>query len=84
MSKRWRAPTAKNGELLVKYGKSEGELDLFYCYNGVGMKPDSRVLMNAIERVEVFDGKSLKDVLTDRGYDITTLKFTIRKLDNTG
>lgn len=82
MSKRYRAPQAKEGELLVKYGQEHGDRDLYYCYpeNECGMKRDSKVLMFAFERpLSLLDGKTLCQTLEDRGYDITTLKFTIKK-----
>jgi hypothetical protein len=78
---RFRAPKAKAGELLVKYGKHCGDLDLFYCYpsNELGMRRDSRLLSYAFEGHDLFDGKNLRQELIDRGYDITTLKFSIKK-----
>lgn len=81
MQKRYRKPKAKDGQLLVKYGQEDGERDLFYCWpdNDSGMKRDVRLLMLALERNEVWDGKSVRQELEDRGYDITTLKFTISK-----
>ena len=82
MIKRFRTPKAKDGQLLVKYGQQYGDRDLFYCWpeNGDGMRADSRLLMNALERVEIYDRKPLRKLLEERGYDITTLKFTIQKL----
>jgi hypothetical protein len=81
--KRLRAPKAKDGELLVKYGKEFGDEDLFYCYpdNECGMKRDSRMLMLAFERTVLFqeDGRTLRQELEARGYDITTLRFSIMK-----
>jgi len=76
-----RAPKAKAGELLVKFGKFEGEVDLFYCFpaNELGMKRDSRLLSMAFENTEMFDGKTLRKLLEERGYDITTFKFSILK-----
>lgn len=82
MPKRFRTPKAKEGELLVKYGKSGGELDLMYCWpdNDYGMKHDAKLLMHAIEREAILlNGKSLRHILTERGYDITTLTFSIKK-----
>ncbi len=81
MTKRFRTPKAKEGELLVQYGKSEGEIDLMYCWpdNDGGMKYDSKLLMQAIEGDVMLNGKSLRHELTERGYDITTLKFSIKK-----
>lgn len=81
MAKRFKTPNAKNGELLVKYGQEYGDRDLFYCWpeNECGMKRDSRLVMMALERNKVFEGKSLREELESRGYDITTLKFSIMK-----
>lgn len=78
--KRWRKPTAKSGELLVKYGKDEGGEDLFFCWpeNEVGMKRDANMLMSAFHYVDV-GGSSIIEELQMRGYDITTLKFSIMK-----
>lgn len=81
--KRLRTPKAKDGELLVKYGKEYGDEDLFYCYpdNECGMKRDSRMLSMAFERTVLFpeDGRTLRQELEARGYDITTLKFSVMK-----
>lgn len=81
--KRLRTPKAKDGELLVKYGKEYGDEDLFYCYpdNECGMKRDSRLLSMAFERTVIFpeDGRTLRQELEARGYDITTLKFSVMK-----
>ncbi|MDY6893804.1 MAG: hypothetical protein SVO01_00075 [Thermotogota bacterium] len=79
--KRFRKPVAKPGELLVKYGKHYGYEDLFYCWpdNKSRMKSDSRILCDAIERVKIFDGKTLRQILIDRGYDITTFKLSVKK-----
>lgn len=82
MRKRFRTPAAKEGELLVKYGQQYGEHDLFYCYpaNECGMRADSRLLVAAFESVAIHDGKTLRTLLEERGYDITTLKLTVKKL----
>ena len=81
MTKRLRNPVAKENELLVKYGKEHGEEDLFYCWpdNDTGMKADCRIVMFAFEREKIFDGKIMRQLLEERGYDITTLKFSIMK-----
>ena len=83
MKKRYRKPVAKDGELLVRYGKEYGDEDLFYCYpdNECGMKRDSKMLMLAFERTVIFqeDGRTLRQELEARGYDITTLKFSVMK-----
>lgn len=78
--KRWRAPNAKKGELLAKYGKEYGELDIYYCWNGdEQMGRDSKMLAHAFESIDIFDGNNLREELEKRGYDITTLKFSIHK-----
>lgn len=76
-----RKPIAKDGELLVKWGKELGDEDLFYCFpeNFCGMKRDMRLLMLAFERTDIFEGKNLRQHLQERGYDIRTFKFSIRK-----
>lgn len=80
MSKRWRAPKAKPGELKIAYGKSEGDIDLFYCHGGEGAsKRDSRMLSHFIEGTTYFEGRNLRQELEYRGYDITTLKFSIQR-----
>jgi hypothetical protein len=78
--KRFRCPVAKEGELLAKYGKHEGDLDIFYCYTAPAAKSDSRILSTAFEETKIFDGKTLRQILIERGYDITTFKFIIKKL----
>lgn len=79
-AKRWRTPTAKPGELKAAYGRVDGELDLGYAWGGSGAeKSDSRILMRALEENNVYDGKSLRQELEERGYDITTLRFSIQK-----
>lgn len=83
MVKRWRKPIAKPGELLVKWGKEYGDEDLYYCYpdNEYGMGRDSKVVMLAFERNVLFqeDGRTMRQELEARGYDIKTLKFSIMK-----
>ena len=77
--KRWREPKSKPNELLVKYGKSCGELDLFYCHDGEAHRCDSRLLSIAFEGTQIIGEGTLREQLEQRGYDITTLRFSIRK-----
>lgn len=83
MARRWRKPVAKPGELLVKWGKEYGDEDLYYCFpdNECGMSRDSRLMSCAFESTVLFkeDGRTLRQELEARGYDIKTLKFSIMK-----
>lgn len=82
MLKRIRVPTAKPGELKACYGRAErGDTpDLCYVWGGGGAESaDGRVLSQALEGAEVFDGKNLRQELEARGYDLTTLRFTIQQ-----
>ena len=81
--KRWRVPVPKPGHLLALYGRTDrfNSPDLVYVYPNRNIKCDSRVLMHALEEVPVYDGKSLREELEARGYDITTLKFSIKLKD---
>lgn len=76
---------AKLGQLIAGWGRpGPGEApDLVYSWGAGGAcKSDSRILMEAIEGNEVMPGKSLRQELIDRGYDISTLRFSIeRKTD---
>jgi len=80
MKKRWGVPRAKPNELKIAYGKYEGDLDLFYCHGGKeAYKCDASLLRHFVEGVEYFEGRNLRQELEHRGYDITTMKFTIKK-----
>jgi hypothetical protein len=78
--KRIRVPKAKPGELIACWGRPDrGEdPDLVYAWGGKGAdSSDGRILSNALENAVVFDGRTLKQELMARGYDITTLRFSI-------
>ncbi|MEN3212283.1 hypothetical protein PUR23_19930 [Methylorubrum populi] len=79
--KRYRVFEAKPGQLLARYGRAEhwDEPDLCYAWGDRHIKPDSRMLMMAFEQVPVFEGKTLRQELEARGYDITTLRFSIEQ-----
>lgn len=79
--KRTRVPKPKPGVLEAMWGKpSRGDdASIVYVHGGGGSsKPDGRILCNAIEGLHVCDGKSLAQELEARGYDLTTLRFSIR------
>lgn len=85
MAKRLRAPKARVGELVARWGKVEGEIDL--CYDGP-TRPDMHLLHNALTgkrgRPTISGGfewdDSFVEELKARGYDITTLRFSVRKM----
>jgi hypothetical protein len=70
----------KDGELSASFGYlSDNGADIYYT-NGPGCaSADSRCLAYAFEDVPVHDGKGLRKLLEARGYDMTTLRFTIQK-----
>jgi len=78
--KRWRTPKARPGELKVSYGKEPHDIpDIFYCYGGEGAtSSDSRMLSNFFEGTKGLFGRNLRQELEHRGYDITTMKFSIQ------
>ena len=87
--KRYRTPTAKPGELKAGYGREDRHCspNLVYVWGGEGgQKPDARVLGSALEdkrhgyafpSMVLEQRPSLIEELEARGYDITTLRFTI-------
>lgn len=93
--KRWRAPSAKPGELKAQYGKLPHDTpDLCYAWGEGCSSADSHLLHNVIatdraywdlEKAQRRDSypishdPSLVKELERRGYDITTLKFSIQK-----
>lgn len=88
--KRFRRPKLRDGELRVYWGKLPGdEPDVIYEWRGeVGMKRDSRLLSYHLgsKHADPFDkhpfskmNPSLFEELEARGYDLTTLRFSIQK-----
>lgn len=76
------------GELVCTWGYADGDGPDIAYYAGDGVsRTDQRLLHNVIASPRphpTLNGtlewdKSLLDELKDRGYDLTTLKFTIRK-----
>ncbi|MAC12975.1 MAG: hypothetical protein CMN74_12325 [Sphingorhabdus sp.] len=91
MVKRWRRLVAKPGEIKVGYGKESrhDDPDLLVAWGGGGAdKSDARTVLSAIDRrhlartlpgLDVEEQPSLAEELEQRGYDITTLKFSIQR-----
>ena len=76
------------GELVCMWGFADGEGPDVTYYAGEGVhRTDQRLLHNVIACPRPYPklsggidwDKSLLDELTERGYDITTLRFSIRK-----
>ncbi len=82
MSKRIHRLTAKPGQLRAGWARPEpgGPPDLCYAWGGAGAdKSDVRIVSEAIEAAHICGGSSLRFELERRGYDITTLKFSIER-----
>ena len=88
--KRLRKPKLKDGELMVYWGKlPHDDPDVIYAWHGdASMKRDSAALhyyfgcQRPDPQVTPIFSKmlpSLMEYLESRGYDITTLKFSIMK-----
>jgi hypothetical protein len=87
--RRLRAPKAKPGQLLMQWGKLPGEdPDMCYSWGDGCSKRDGHLLHNALasEKPDLFVqplfSKMLPSLLADlesRGYDLTTLRFTVSK-----
>ncbi|UWR74105.1 hypothetical protein [Phaeobacter inhibens] len=82
MAKRIHVLHAKTGQLRAGWGRPErgAEPDLCYAWGGGGAsKSDSRLICNALEQAGTSSGKTLREELEARGYDIATLKFSIEQ-----
>lgn len=80
MPKRVNVLKAKPRQLRAGWGRpgQKQEPDLCYAWGGGGAdKSDGRLLCNAFEDPQKDGRKSLREELEARGYDITTLKFSI-------
>lgn len=89
--KRVRTPTPKDDTLIVAWGRTDSYSapSLVYVYPNRDIKCDSRVVMEALEgprhehSFETYPNMktipSLIEELESRGYDITTLRLTIKK-----
>ena len=93
--KRVRTPQPKPDHLIVAWGRTDpfNDPSLVYVYPDLAGKCDSRVLMDAIEGPRyrpsfnpygsLKEEPSLAQELEARGYDLTTLRITIRKKEPT-
>ena len=78
--KRKRTLRAKPGELIAYFGYAEGDgPDICAAYGAAGaQKADGRILLEALS-AKVYGDRPLWKELEARGYDLDTLKFTIRQ-----
>jgi hypothetical protein len=86
MPKRWREPKAKPGELIARWGKVDGVTDICIAANGDGVVAgaDKNLLWNVIcgpryGFIPSREGPSFLKELELRGYDLTTLRFSVMK-----
>ena len=82
MTKRIYTLQSKRGQLKAGWGRP-GPMqhpDLCYAWGAGGAdKTDGRILSEALEDLRNCFGRSLRDELEYRGYDLTTLKFSIQQ-----
>ena len=79
-NQRIHIPRAKRGQLIAKWGRPDrGELPSIVYAHGAGGadRTDARVLSDAFEGMKNCFGNTLAKELEDRGFDLTTLKFSI-------
>ena len=83
MSKRrFRRVVAAPGELKAAFGLCEpgDRPDLVYAYGAGGAsKADGYILSRSFEDVPLLEGKTLRKLLEEGGYDISTLKFSVKQ-----
>jgi hypothetical protein len=80
--RRLRCPKARPGELRAAWGRIErGERAcvVYVAGGGGAWKGDSVPVMEAFEVVLILGGPSMLRTLEERGYDLTTLRFSIQK-----
>ncbi len=78
--KRFPRPRAKPGELMAYYGKLPNEAPDFIFSRGDGVgKPDGHLLYNLLCYRSLDRDVSFVEELERRGYDTTTLRFSVRK-----
>ena len=82
MTKRIHIPVAKPGQLLAKWGRPDRGEDpaIVYAHGAAGAtRPDARVLSDAVEGLKNCYGRTLAEELEYRGYDMTTIRFSIEQ-----
>ena len=82
--RRWRTPKTRSGQLKIQYGKLRYDSpDIIYCRGEGVPRCDGSLLHHVFGSKRYrYDGEldeSLYDELEKRGYDLTTLSFSIEK-----
>lgn len=75
----WAHERGEPDELTYFWRNSEKDLD---TEGFSSCRRDTSLIMDAFESAKLFSGKTLKEELIERGYDISTFKFTIERLSN--
>ncbi len=70
-------PKYRPGELYAQWGRCDRHARPDVC--AVGLRSDTALFLNAFCFQSILGGKTFIGELESRGYDITTLKFSIRK-----
>ncbi len=81
--KRYRAPKVVEGQMKVQMGKLDGDVDMCIFYGDNTPRCNRALVMNTLCS-EKLDWKSelrpsFIDELDKRGYDLDTLRFSIKK-----
>lgn len=71
---------AKPGQL--KFGWSKKENDIIFAWGGNGADKTDAAFLSSVLTVRTLGNKTLQQDLIERGYDITTIKFSIQKVTN--
>ena len=72
----WSHEPGEENELTYFWRNSDADFEA-----GITCRRDIGILMPHFEQHKGLFGRTLKDELIERGYDISTLKFTIDKLN---
>lgn len=79
--KRLRRVQAKPGQLLAQWGRDDGDdVGVVYAAGGGGVgTSDAGMLSTAFNYVKGLHGTTLVKELEARGFDLTTLRFSIER-----
>lgn len=90
-TKRYRRPKVIEGQIKMQKGKIDGDIDMCIFYGDNVPRCDRALVMNALCSKRQYTDLSAKhprfepslvDDLEKRGYDLDTLKFSIKRKEN--